>query len=1422
MKFTRRSVGGLLVGMGIAFAGLAFVYAQTAADADFDGDGKVGFSDFVSFAGKFGTSRGDGRYEAKYDLDGDGQVGFTDFVAFAGFFGQSAVPNEAPILERIGDQGVPKGVTLIIELAASDPDGDDLDYRVSGQPEGSSLSGSTFRWTPTSGEDDTHRITFTVRDSRGGRASETITVRVVEFRFRLVEHRITTEEPSFVNILFQVIDSDNWGVTSLTTEHFEVREDDQVVSPTESAMRVQKREAIPHRFKLKTVLMLDTSTSVKDHLEQIKQAAVILVENMTENQEIALYEFSEKPERLQDFTNDAAALTKAIREIRLGFPTTNLYGSIITGTRRWADIFTTTEVQQGFLVILTDGSDTQGSYTLSEALAARGNKNVYTIGLGNEIDPDVLQELGNAGFFQITDVSKLADQLAERFIEIQKRIVSFADSFYWLRYLSPKRGDREHSLAVIVKGNEVNYSIEGSFNSRDFYSVRQGVFVNTSPSNAEGIEELRMAKGDSIRLQAVTFPELKSPQYIWETSDRDIVAIKPDTLDASVAWTIAVGDSGQTATLTVFDRANELDGQVQVHVGVIGTGFFALPGGALMEMVRIPPGTFRMGSPPSEEGRSSAEEPVHEVTIRQGFYLGKYEVTQAQWEAVMESYPSKSKVCGDCPAENLFRHEAQAFIRKLNEIEGENRYRLPSEAEWEYAARAGTTTRYSWGDEIGTNRANCRRCGSQWDERGIAPVGSFPANAWGLYDMHGNVREYVQDCWVNDYRRAPADGSAVEGDCSRRVARGGSWDDFPDALRSASRSGKDDSYYSTYRIFYNGYGFRVARTVPEADREALVALYNATDGDNWTDKTNWLTDNDLSTWFGVTVSNGRVTSLDLRENNLTGEIPPQLGSLTSLDSLRLDHNALSGPIPPELGNLTKMKRLILFSNQLSGTVPPELAKLSNLERLILFSNQLSGTVPPELAKLSNLKWLYLSTNQLSGSIPVELGNLSNLERLILSANQLSGEIPVELGNLSNLKWLYLSTNQLSGSIPVELGNLENLERLHLSSNQLSGTVPPELANLSNLKWLILSANQLSGEIPVELGNLSNLTHLYLYGNGLSGSIPVELGNLENLERLHLSSNQLSGTVPLELANLSNLKWLILSANQLSGSIPVELGNLSNLERLILSANQLSGEIPVELGNLSNLTHLYLYGNGLSGSIPVELGNLPNLTHLYLYGNGLSGSIPVELGNLENLERLHLSSNQLSGTVPPELANLSNLKWLILYGNGLSGSIPVELGNLPNLTHLYLSSNQLSGTVPPELANLSNLQWLWLNNNGLSGGIPVELGNLENLERLHLSSNQLSGTVPPELANLSNLQWLWLNNNGLSGGIPVELGNLENLERLYLHDNASLTGALPQSLTKLTKLVEFFFHATGLCAPLDSAFQTWLWGIEETRGPNCSS
>ena len=412
-----------------------------------------------------------------------------------------------------------------------------------------------------------------------------------------------------------------------------------------------------------------------------------------------------------------------------------------------------------------------------------------------------------------------------------------------------------------------------------------------------------------------------------------------------------------------------------------------------------------------------------------------------------------------------------------------------------------------------------------------------------------------------------------------------------------------------------------------AQREALVALYNATGGPNWTNNTNWLTDKDISTWYGVTVFNGQVTALSLGRNNL------------------------SGNLPEELGNLSNLEELYLWGNQLSGSIPKELSNLINLEQLHLDNNQLSGSIPTELGNLSNLESLNLRHNQLSGSIPTELGNLSNLIFLNFWRNQLSGSIPTELGNLSNLESLNLSENQLSGSIPTELGNLSNLAYLNLRENQLSGEIPTELSNLTNLTYVHLGINQLSGGIPTELGNLSNLAYLNLRENQLSGEIPTELGNMTNLHRLYLQDNQLSGTIPTELGNLTYLVQLILRANQLSGTIPTELGNLTDLTYLALHNNQLSGEIPTVLGNLTRLAFLSLHNNQLSGEIPTELGNLINLEVLRLYGNQLNGMIPTELGNLTNLTELNIGQNNLSGVLPQSLTGLTKLEKFFFGGEG---------------------------------------------------------------------------------------------------------------------------------------------------------------------------
>ena len=231
------------------------------------------------------------------------------------------------------------------------------------------------------------------------------------------------------------------------------------------------------------------------------------------------------------------------------------------------------------------------------------------------------------------------------------------------------------------------------------------------------------------------------------------------------------------------------------------------------------------------------------------------------------------------------------------------------------------------------------------------------------------------------------------------------------------------------------------------DRDVLIALYDVTNGENWTNNTNWCTNTPLSEWYGVsTDSEGRVIDLRLYGNNLVGSIPAVLGNLSNLRSLYLSDNQLTGDIPAELGNLSQLEDLNLQINQLTGSIPIELGNLSNLRSLYLSDNQLTGNIPVELGDLSNLRSLALNNNQLVGSIPAELGNLSNLENLSLYVNQLTGGIPVELGNLSQLEYLGLFSNQLTGSLPKELSKLENLTDIYISDNNFSRTLSPELTS----------------------------------------------------------------------------------------------------------------------------------------------------------------------------------------------------------------------------------------------------------------------------------------------------------------------------------------------------------------------------------------
>jgi formylglycine-generating enzyme required for sulfatase activity len=229
-------------------------------------------------------------------------------------------------------------------------------------------------------------------------------------------------------------------------------------------------------------------------------------------------------------------------------------------------------------------------------------------------------------------------------------------------------------------------------------------------------------------------------------------------------------------------------------------------------MVWCPPGEFMMGSPKSEPERQDREGQQHRVTLSRGFWLGKYAVTQAQWKAVMGSNPSAFTGDDRLPVENVSWNDCQEFLERLS-LKGEDAFRLPSETEWEYACRAGTITPFHFGETLSTDLANydgnytyANGKKGAYREKTV-PVGSFPPNAWGLHDMHGNVWEWCQDWYHDSYAGAPTDGSAREnpkGDY--RVLRGGSWSNLPGFCRAAFR------YLVNPDLRFVSYGFRLSRT----------------------------------------------------------------------------------------------------------------------------------------------------------------------------------------------------------------------------------------------------------------------------------------------------------------------------------------------------------------------------------------------------------------------------------------------------------------------------------------------------------------------------------------------------------------------------------------------------------------------------------
>ncbi|XP_057839184.2 leucine-rich repeat receptor protein kinase HPCA1 [Cryptomeria japonica] len=319
-----------------------------------------------------------------------------------------------------------------------------------------------------------------------------------------------------------------------------------------------------------------------------------------------------------------------------------------------------------------------------------------------------------------------------------------------------------------------------------------------------------------------------------------------------------------------------------------------------------------------------------------------------------------------------------------------------------------------------------------------------------------------------------------------------------------------------------------------------------------------------SNWVGVTCSGSRVIYLHLTSMGLKGELPPEIGSLTALQSLDLSYNTgLTGQIPSSLGNLGRLFELLLIGCSLSGRIPAELGNLQRLKTLDLNTNKLGGTIPAELGNLSRLYWFDISSNNIRGTLPVELGKLGKAAHFHFNKNQLQGPIPPEIFHekMSIIHVLF-DQNNFSGMIPSTLGLVKTIQILKFDRNHLEGGIPSNISSLENLSDMRLSNNELKGQIP-DLSVLSNLQYLDLSNNSFDASpVPQWISSLTLLTTIAIENGKLNGSLPSSVLKLPQLETLRMAGNFINGVVDLSGLTGQTLQLVDLEYNNITSFNPL--------------------------------------------------------------------------------------------------------------------------------------------------------------------------------------------------------------------------------------------------------------------
>ncbi len=472
------------------------------------------------------------------------------------------------------------------------------------------------------------------------------------------------------------------------------------------------------------------------------------------------------------------------------------------------------------------------------------------------------------------------------------------------------------------------------------------------------------------------------------------------------------------------------------------------------------------------------------------------------------------------------------------------------------------------------------------------------------------------------------------------------------------------------------FSFSDVPDVPQAQRDALVDLYNSTNGANWSNNTNWTSSNPVSTWFGVTTTNiagtEHVTQINLSQNNLTGTLTSSIEDFTHLNSLQLNTNNIGGTIPVSIANLQELNLLLLAVNNLTGGIPSELGNMSSITYLNLGDNPLGGSIPVEIFNLTDLNYLDFRACNLTGTIPSEIGNLTNLTQLFLFFNDLSGSIPTEFANLINLNNVSLNGNNLEGSLPSNISNFNNLQYLNLADNNFSGAIPDMTSLPLSLLW-IQNNNFTFEDFENQFTDYQNNINDFQYAS--QANITED-----SIEFINVDDNLILDT-GLTSAN-NQYTWFFNGAQLVDETGPsVTLNNIQT-EQMGTYSCQITNSV---VSGLALFTGEFVIGQD------------PTLSPDY--------NILVDLYNNTGGDTWTNNTNWLDPNIPLSgwhgiTMDGNNVLRISLFNNNLQGSLPSSITNLSSAISLSFGNNNLSGLIP-DFSAISTLEVLGLNNNDFS-------------------------------------------------------------------------------------------------------------------------